>query len=102
MTYRLLDGKALSEKMLTAAQKKVAAFPTAPKLVVIMVGEDSASSVYVRNKMTACKKVGITSEALDYPEPMTQIELLAKIAELNADPEVTGMIVQLPLPKHFY
>jgi methylenetetrahydrofolate dehydrogenase (NADP+)/methenyltetrahydrofolate cyclohydrolase len=71
-----------------------------PCLAVILVGGDPASAVYVRNKVAGCEKAGIRSLRFDYPENATQEEVMAKLAELNADPSVHGILVQLPLPKH--
>ncbi len=102
MTPILLDGKALAEKMLAQAKRRVADFTSPPKLTVVMVGEDPASAVYVRNKAAACKKVGLLSEVVLLPKTISQEELLQKIVALNADPTVTGMIVQLPLPSQLY
>lgn len=73
---------------------------TPARLAIIYVGHNSASSVYVRNKMNACDKVGIDSMLLDLPESTPQEELEEAIAALNADPEVDGILVQLPLPPH--
>ncbi|MFA6023618.1 MAG: bifunctional 5,10-methylenetetrahydrofolate dehydrogenase/5,10-methenyltetrahydrofolate cyclohydrolase [Candidatus Gracilibacteria bacterium] len=70
------------------------------KLVVVVVGEDPASQVYVGKKEEACKRVGMLSERVALPAESTQEEVLKKIDELNKDPSVTGMIVQLPLPSH--
>ena len=75
-------------------------FGTVPGLAVILVGSDPASSVYVRNKHRACAEVGINSIEIKLPEETTEEELLARIEELNADPTVNGILVQLPLPKH--
>ncbi|MBI5414633.1 bifunctional 5,10-methylenetetrahydrofolate dehydrogenase/5,10-methenyltetrahydrofolate cyclohydrolase [Candidatus Peregrinibacteria bacterium] len=100
MTAILLDGKKTSEKLLVEAAKKIKTFPKKLKLVVVMVGADPASRVYVRKKLEACQNVGIISEKVEYPESVSEKELLGKIRELNSDDSVTGMIVQLPLPKH--
>ena len=102
LTFSLLDGKALSKKIIAAAKAQVAAFATPSKLVVLMVGENAASEVYVKHKEKACAKVGILSEVIRYPATVTQEAITKKIAELNQDASVTGMIVQLPLPEHFY
>jgi methylenetetrahydrofolate dehydrogenase (NADP+)/methenyltetrahydrofolate cyclohydrolase len=101
-SYTLLDGKALAKKMIAQAKQKVSELETSIKLVVLMVGNDAASEVYVRNKEKACKEAGVISEKILLPTGTTQKEIIEKIKELNADPEVTGMIVQLPLPDHFY
>lgn len=99
----LLDGRVVSDSLLTEVTKEVAALKSRgilPKLVVLVVGENPASQVYVRKKEEACAKVGIVSERVAMPETVSQEELLAKIDALNKDASVTGMIVQLPLPKH--
>ncbi|OGJ42056.1 bifunctional methylenetetrahydrofolate dehydrogenase/methenyltetrahydrofolate cyclohydrolase [Candidatus Peregrinibacteria bacterium RIFCSPLOWO2_01_FULL_48_20] len=99
----LLDGRSVSDSLLTEVKQEIDALKSkgiAPKLVVIVVGENPASQVYVRKKQEACEKVGILSERVSLPESVTQAELLAKIEELNKDASVSGMIVQLPLPAH--
>ena len=99
----LLDGRSVSDSLLTEVKQEIDALKSkgiAPKLVVIVVGENPASQVYVRKKQEACEKVGILSERVAFPESVTQAELLAKIEELNKDASVSGMIVQLPLPAH--
>jgi methylenetetrahydrofolate dehydrogenase (NADP+)/methenyltetrahydrofolate cyclohydrolase len=70
-----------------------------PGLAVILAGDDPASKVYVRNKTLACEEVGVRSQQIDYPATVTQEELIGRIERLNADPEVHGILVQLPLPK---
>jgi methylenetetrahydrofolate dehydrogenase (NADP+)/methenyltetrahydrofolate cyclohydrolase len=72
----------------------------APALATILVGDDPASHVYVRNKRETCRKTGIGSEQIDLPTTVTQAELLAQIDRLNADPKIDGILVQLPLPPH--
>jgi methylenetetrahydrofolate dehydrogenase (NADP+)/methenyltetrahydrofolate cyclohydrolase len=79
----------------------LAARGTRPGLAVILVGEDAASQVYVRNKVNACAQAGFHSEKITYPPTVEPALVLAKIAELNADPKIHGILVQLPLPKHF-
>lgn len=96
----ILDGKTLSLKVLDEVKKKVEALSVKPHLVVILVGNDSASQIYVRNKKLAAEKVGIKSTVVEMAENTSEQELLAKIAELNADKDVTGILVQLPLPAH--
>jgi len=104
MSARLLDGKSIAEKLLTQVAERVrhklANGIPAPGLAVIMVGTNHASQVYVRNKRTACERVGIRSLSHDLPERTTQAELLALIDRLNADKSVDGILVQLPLPTH--
>jgi methylenetetrahydrofolate dehydrogenase (NADP+)/methenyltetrahydrofolate cyclohydrolase len=105
MTARILDGNALAAKvrehLAAGAATLKATRGITPCLAVILVGEDPASSVYVRNKVAACEKAGFRSIRETYPANAEPVEVLAKIAELNADPAVHGILVQLPLPKHF-
>lgn len=99
----IIDGKLVSKKIREELSAEIAEFKAGgkvPGLAVIMVGDDPASAVYVRNKHKACLEVGITSYQIEYPTETTEEELLAKIDELNADANVNGILVQLPLPKH--
>ena len=100
----LIDGKLVSAHVKETVKNEVAAFVdktgVTPALAVVVVGNDPASAVYVRNKHKACLEVGITSYQIEYPAETTEEELLAKIDELNADANVNGILVQLPLPKH--
>lgn len=100
----LIDGKLVSEKTREDIKNEISVFKDeydrAPGLAVIVVGNDPASAVYVRNKHRACLSVGINSYQIELPEEATETELLSKIAELNNNPEVNGILVQLPLPKH--
>ncbi|MBP5505137.1 MAG: bifunctional methylenetetrahydrofolate dehydrogenase/methenyltetrahydrofolate cyclohydrolase FolD [Bacteroidales bacterium] len=100
----LLDGKATSARIKAqiAAQVEeiVAAGGKRPHLTAILVGDDGASKTYVANKEKACAAAGFTSTVLRFPADFSQEALLAEVARLNADPDVDGFIVQLPLPKH--
>lgn len=102
MTAKILDGKRIADELLDSLKAQVdarlAAGKTRPGLAVVLVGEDPASAVYVRNKKRAAEKVGI--QAFDYtlPAGTTEAELLALIDSLNANPDVHGILVQLPLP----
>ena len=96
----LLDGKKVSRKILEKVKNKIATLVAKPHLVVILVGDDSASQIYVRNKQKAAETVGIKSTVIKFKENVSEIELLNKINELNNDKSVTGILVQLPLPKH--
>ena len=100
----LIDGKATSEAIKLEIAEKVknivAAGGKVPHLVAILVGEDGASQTYVGNKEKSCAQVGFKSTILRYPDTITQDFLLYKIDEINADSDVDGFIVQLPLPKH--
>ena len=100
----IINGKVVSQKVREKIKEEVAKFSSergaAPGLAVIVVGDDPASAVYVRNKHKACLEVGITSYQIEFPGDTSEQELLEKIDELNADPRVNGILVQLPLPKH--
>lgn len=97
---QVLDGKKLRDKILAELKLKIDKFEKKPTLVVILVGENSASKIYVNNKKKTAEKLGITSKVLQYPQNITEAELLNKIEELNNDDTVTALLVQLPLPKH--
>jgi methylenetetrahydrofolate dehydrogenase (NADP+)/methenyltetrahydrofolate cyclohydrolase len=103
-TAKILDGKALSERMRQNMHADVAAMTEkhgrAPGLAVILVGDDPASHVYVKNKELACEKVGIASFSHRLPAETTQQHILGLIGELNRDPRVDGILVQLPVPAH--
>lgn len=96
----LLDGKALANEILDELTVKVKQLDTAPTLVVIQVGDDPASSVYVRNKERAAERVGINSETVKLSKHITQDELLEIIDKYNHFTSVNGILVQLPLPEH--
>lgn len=102
MTAQLINGKEISQQRLEILTKKTAerqsAGLRAPCLAVVLVGDDPASAVYVRNKKTACEKVGFRSLSYELPKETTQETLLKLVDDLNADPEVDGILVQLPLP----
>lgn len=95
----LMDGKALAKKLRQQVAQEAASLPRQPGLAVILVGDDPASAVYVRNKEKDCAQCGIRSLEYRLPEHTTQQELLALIASLNDDPAADGILVQLPLPK---
>ena len=104
MSARILDGNALSADVRTQLAAEVAAVKArgvTPCLAVILVGDNSASAVYVRNKVAGCEKAGMRSLRFDYPADTAPQAVLDKIAELNADPGVHGILVQLPLPPQF-
>jgi methylenetetrahydrofolate dehydrogenase (NADP+)/methenyltetrahydrofolate cyclohydrolase len=103
MPAQLLDGVALSKKIrteITARAAIVTAKGRRPGLAVIVVGDNPASAVYVRNKVKACEEVGFHSVLERYEAEMNEEALLARIATLNADPAIHGILVQLPLPAH--
>ncbi len=101
---RIIDGKAISQKVREEIAADVAAFREkynfAPGLAVIIVGQDPASKVYVRNKKRACEEVGFHSVTYELPEDTKQEALISLIEELNADEKIHGILVQLPLPEH--
>lgn len=97
---QILDGKKLRDKILAELKLKIDKFEKKPTLVVILVGENSASKIYVNNKKKTAEKLGINSKVLQYPQNITEAELLNKIEELNNDDTVTALLVQLPLPEH--
>ena len=104
MSARIIDGKQIAaevrQQVRARIQDRLELGKRAPCLAVILVGSDPASQVYVRNKKNACKEVGITSRAYDLPAETQREELLDLITSLNENPEVDGILVQLPLPKH--
>ncbi|MGV3679491.1 MAG: bifunctional methylenetetrahydrofolate dehydrogenase/methenyltetrahydrofolate cyclohydrolase FolD [Acidovorax sp.] len=103
MTAQLIDGTALSRQLRSEVAQRAAALTARghqPGLAVILVGEDPASAVYVRNKVKACEDSGVRSVFEKYEATLSEAELLARIAALNADPTVHGILVQMPLPKH--
>ena len=103
MPAQLIDGKALSEHLRHPVGLQAAALTAAgrqPGLAVVLVGDDPASAVYVRNKVKACADHGLHSVLEQYPATLTQAELLARVAALNADPRIHGILVQMPLPRH--
>ncbi len=102
MLAKIIDGKSLAAA-LRASQKRaieaLAARGTRPGLAAILAGNDAASRVYVRNKARACEESGVRSEIHEFPEHVSETSLLARVAQLNADRTVHGILVQLPLPR---
>ena len=96
----ILDGKALAKKIKEQVAADAAALPRRPGLAVILVGENPASQVYVRGKEKDCEECGILNLGRKLPAETSEEELLALIAQMNANPSVDGILVQLPLPKH--
>lgn len=98
----VLDGKAVAGRVRAQVKRRAAEFQATrgrpPGLAVVKVGSDPASAVYVRNKRLACEEAGIKSFAFDLPDTVPRLELLALVRELNSDPRVDGILVQLPLP----
>ena len=100
----LIDGKKvaaeLREELKTEVSKLKSRYNKVPGLTVILVGEDAPSQIYVRNKERSAKEVGLKSEVIKYPDTVEEKTVLNKIQELNNDESVSGILVQLPLPKH--
>ncbi len=103
MTAQLIDGNALSKQLRGEVATRAAALTAQglkPGLAVVLVGDNPASQVYVRNKVKACEDAGLHSVLEKYPATMTEAELLARVEALNNDPSIHGILVQLPLPAH--
>ena len=104
MSAKIVDGKQIGqeirEEVKAAVENRIEKGLSAPGLATVLVGENPASQVYVRNKQKACAEVGINSFGYHLPEDATQDEVEALVAKLNADPAVNGILVQLPLPRH--
>src|SRR5450756_950344 len=102
-TGQIIDGIALSAQLRARLAARVLALQTrgiTPALAVILVGEDPASAVYVRNKVKGCADTGVRSVFEKYEATLSEADLLARIAALNADPTIHGILVQMPIPKH--
>ncbi|WP_271010243.1 bifunctional methylenetetrahydrofolate dehydrogenase/methenyltetrahydrofolate cyclohydrolase FolD [Paucibacter sp. B51] len=103
MTAQLIDGNALSQQVRAEVAQRAAALTAQglkPGLAVVLVGDNPASQVYVRNKVKACADAGLHSVLEKYDASMSEAELLARVEALNKDPAIHGILVQLPLPKH--
>jgi methylenetetrahydrofolate dehydrogenase (NADP+) / methenyltetrahydrofolate cyclohydrolase len=103
MTAQLIDGNALSRQLRADVSTRVATLKTrgiTPGLAVVLVGDNPASQVYVRNKVKACEDTGMHSVLETYPASLSEAELLARVNTLNNDPSIHGILVQLPLPAH--
>ena len=103
MTAQIIDGTALSKEIRAEVAQRAAALTargTRPGLAVVLVGDDPASQVYVRNKVKACEESGLHSVLERYPASLSEAELLARIGALNLDPAIHGILVQMPLPRH--
>ena len=99
----IIDGKKVAAELREELKKIIefkSTFKTAPGLTVILIGENTASKIYVKNKEKFSKEIGINSEVIRYPENIEEKIILDKIKELNKDKKVSGILVQLPLPKH--
>jgi len=97
---KIINGKEFAAKLRALTLKEIEVSGLKPGLAVVLVGNDPASEVYVRNKDAAAREVGIAAETIKLAADISQAELLAKIAELNKDKKIHGILVQLPLPKH--
>lgn len=104
MAARIIDGKAVAKEIRTGLAQRIAEIKETkgitPGLAVVLVGEDPASQVYVRNKIRACQEIGVHSAPYYLPEATTEAELLDLVRQLNADPQIHGVLVQVPLPEH--
>lgn len=103
MTAQLIDGNALSRQLRTDVSRRTAALKTrgiTPGLAVVLVGDNPASQVYVRNKVKACEDSGLHSVLEKHPADLSEADLLARVHALNVDPSIHGILVQLPLPAH--
>lgn len=103
MTATIIDGKAVSQKIKEQVKVRVEKLKSqgvTPGLAVVLVGDNSASLTYVKNKQRTCEALGMRSDLHEFPESLSEAELLSKIDELNNDPGIHGILVQLPLPKH--
>jgi methylenetetrahydrofolate dehydrogenase (NADP+)/methenyltetrahydrofolate cyclohydrolase len=103
MTAQIIDGNALSKQLRTQVAARAQALKArgiTPGLAVVLVGDNPASQVYVRNKVKACEDSGLHSVLEKYEASMTESELLSRVDALNNDPTIHGILVQLPLPSH--
>lgn len=100
MSAQIIDGQKISRSLRDALKKRIQESQIRPGLAVILVGEDPASSIYVRNKQIACQDVGIKSTLIKLNDTISQTELIDEIEQLNQDENVDGILVQLPLPAH--
>ncbi|MDQ8039667.1 MAG: bifunctional methylenetetrahydrofolate dehydrogenase/methenyltetrahydrofolate cyclohydrolase FolD [Rickettsiella sp.] len=104
MTAKIIDGKAIAQKVRNTIkadiERRLQNGKAAPGLAVLLIGNDPASEIYVRNKRNACQECGILSTKYDLPSNITEKELLSLINELNVNPTIHGILIQLPLPAH--
>lgn len=97
---KIIDGKGIADKIYEELKEEVNSLREKPGLAVVLVGDDPASIVYVRNKEKACKRLGLNYKLLKFPQSVDRDELISNIKTLNKDKEVNGIIVQMPLPEH--
>ncbi len=100
MAAQIIDGKAIAQSIRDEVREAAAGIDPAPHLHAVLVGDDPASGLYVRNKERACENAGLRSTVHRHPSSMTEAELLELVRSLNADPDVDGILVQSPLPDH--
>src|SRR4051794_31344927 len=100
MPARVISGKSVAACLRSEVGARAAQLDYQPGLAVVLVGDDPASAVYVRNKDRAAQQTGLRAKTIRLPAHTSQAELLAEVRRLNADPEVDGILVQLPLPPH--
>src|SRR5215510_3295649 len=100
MSAALIDGKAFGATLRAEVAAAVPDLPGQPALAVLLVGDDPASQIYVRNKGKATEAAGMRSVAIRMPADAREEEVIAQVASLSADPSIDGILVQLPLPKH--
>jgi methylenetetrahydrofolate dehydrogenase (NADP+)/methenyltetrahydrofolate cyclohydrolase len=100
VTARLIDGKAVAQQLENDVAAAIQRLGYRPGLVAVRVGNDAASEIYVRNKAKKARELGLEGTELIFPDTMSEADLLAEVARLNSDPDVDGILVQLPLPKH--
>src|SRR3989344_5021090 len=99
MAAKIIDGKKIAEEIKQKLAAEIKGWKKKPGLATVLVGEDPASKVYVYRKNVACKEYGFYSREIHLPENTTQEKLLEVVKELNVDPSIHGILVQLPLPK---
>lgn len=100
MSAKLLDGKAASEALLFEVRTQASAMETKPTLAIVSIGEDSASKIYMKRKLSACEQTGLRGELVELPANCTQLEAVQALLDLNARSEISGIIVQTPIPAH--
>ena len=100
MTAKIIDGKAIAAKIRQKLKERIEKESLTPCLVVVLVGNNPASKIYVKMKQRACEEVGIRSDTITFPEDATQEDVVKLVEEFNKDQKVHGILVQLPLPKH--
>jgi methylenetetrahydrofolate dehydrogenase (NADP+)/methenyltetrahydrofolate cyclohydrolase len=100
MSARVLDGKAISAEVVEALRPRIAALRRPPGLAVVLVGDDPASAVYVRNKTRTADRLGFAHWQITHPASLAEADLLAEVRRLNDDPLVDGILVQFPVPRH--